>query len=191
MLTSKLGVLVSPKKLVLRQILLKIILVNNNIQLTTPTSCKSSKTWAKRKEQTNARRRLLYKESPERKRNNSRKRYHMHASPVRKRVLEAYYSNPSPVKKQALDAYYNKHDINKAKKRQMYKVEKGVLINKHSIATLISCSISKKYSKLRSSPSKLESYVKKILAKLPEKSWGEKHLYVEHLIKGCLQYRET
>ena len=55
----------------------------------------------------------------------SRKRYHMHASPVRKRVLEAYYSNPSPVKKRALDAYYNKHDINKAKKRQMYKVEKG------------------------------------------------------------------
>ena len=121
---------------------------NNNIQLTTPTSCKSSKTWAKRKEQTNARRRLLYKESPERKRNNSRKRYHMHASPVRKRVLEAYYSNPSPVKNE-----------NKAKKRQMYKVEKGVLINKHSIATLISCSISKKYSKLRSSPSKLGSYV--------------------------------
>ena len=132
---------------------------NTNIQLTTPTSCKSSKTWAKCKEQINARRRLLYKESPERKRNNSRKRYHMHASPVRKRVLEAYYSNPSPVKKQALDAYYNKHHINKAKKRQMYKVEKGVLINKHSIATLNSCSISKKYSKLRSSPSKLASYV--------------------------------
>ena len=88
--------------------------------------------------------------------------YHIHASPVRNCVLEAYYSNPSPVKKRALDAYYSKHDINKAKKRQTYKVEKGVLLNKHSIATLISCSISKKYSKLRSSPSNLHHILKKL-----------------------------
>ena len=90
-----------------------------------------------------------------------------------------------------LDAYYSKHDFNKAKRRQMYKNNKGRILNKCHIAALISCSISKKYSKFCSGPSKLTAYIQKILGKVSKKSWGDKHLYVEHMIKACLQYRES
>ena len=49
----------------------------------------------------------------------------------------------------------------------------------------------KKYSKLRCGPSRLTAYIKNIITKLPEKSLIEKHLFAEHLIKSCLQYRES
>ena len=64
-------------------------------------------------------------------------------------------------------------------------------MDKCHIAALISCSITKNYFKFRSGPSKLTAYIEKILAKLPKKSWGEKHLFIEHMIKACLQYRES
>ena len=116
----------------------------------------SSQKWAKRNEQTNAKRCLLYKQNSERKRNISRKNYHKHASSIKNHVLNAYYS---------------KHDLNKAKQRQMYKQNKGKILDKRRIAALISCSISKKYSKFRSGPSKLTAYIKKILAKVQKNLW--------------------
>ena len=45
-------------------------------------------------------------------------------SPIRKRALDAYHSNPSPAKRRVLDAYYKKHELNKCKKRQIYKDRK-------------------------------------------------------------------
>ena len=47
--------------------------------------------------------------------------YHRHPSPVKQRALGAYKANPSPIKRRALEAYYKEHDLNKGKKRQLYK----------------------------------------------------------------------
>ena len=55
----------------------------------------------------------------------------------------------------------------------------------------MSCSISRKYSRLRTGPSRLTVYIKNIVAKMSHKSVIEKHLFAEHLVKSCLQYRET
>ena len=70
-----------------------------------------------------------------------------------------------------LNAYYSRHDLNKAKRRQMYKQNKGKILDKRPIAALITCSISKKYSKFCSGPSKLTAYIKKILAKVQKNLW--------------------
>lgn len=35
------------------------------------------------------------------------------------------------------------------------------------------------------------TYIKRLITKLPEKSLAEKHLIAEHLVKSCLQYRES
>ena len=72
----------------------------------------------------------------------------------------------------------------------MYKEKRDKILDKHRIAALVACSISKKYSKLRSGPSKLTVYIKNIISKVPERSLARKHLLAEHLIKSCLQYRE-
>ena len=50
--------------------------------------------------------------------------YHRHPSPVKHRALDAYKANPSPIKRRALEAYYKEHDLNKGKKRQLYKKTK-------------------------------------------------------------------
>ena len=147
-----------------------------------PTDSKTALKWAKRKEKTNAKRRDLYYQNPEAKRKSSLKNYYINPSPIRKRALDAYYSNPSvkkrtleayhsnpspfkrraydsyhsnpsPVKRRVLDAYYKHHELNKCKQRQMYRDKRDKLLDKRHIAALVSCSISKKYSKLRSGPS--------------------------------------
>ena len=76
-----------------------------------------------------------------------------------------------------------KMTLTKLSEGQMYKQNKGKILDKHRIAALISC---KKYSKFRSGPSKLTAYIKKIPAKVPKKSLGEKHLYIKHMVKACL-----
>ena len=73
----------------------------------------------------------------------------------------------------------------------MYKDKKDKLLDKRRIAALVSFSIRKKYSKLRSGPSRLTVYINSIITKVPGKSLIEKHLFAEHLVKSCLQYRES
>ena len=117
--------------------------------------------------------------------------YHSDPSPIKQWVLDAYHSNPSPVKRRTLDAYYREHELNKAKQRKRYKDKKDKILDKLRIAALVSCSISKKYSRLCTGPSRLTVYIKNIVAGMIGKSVIEKHLFAEHLVKSCFQYRES
>ena len=141
-----------------------------------PSHNKADQKWAKRKDKINAEQRFLYNQDPESKQKSSWKNYYLH---------------PSPVKKRALDAYYRKHELNKAKQRKIYKDKKDKILDKCHIAALVSCSISRKYSRLRTGPSRLTVCIKNIVAKLSHKSVIEKHLFAEHLVKSCLQYRDS
>ena len=76
----------------------------DNTFLSQPT--KSSKRWAKYKEQVNAKRRQVYEQNPENKRSKSLAWYYLHPSPVRRRAFETYHSNPSPARRRALEAYH-------------------------------------------------------------------------------------
>ena len=75
--------------------------------------------------------------------------YHKHPSPAKRRALDAYRVNPSHIKRRALETYYKEHDLNKGKKRQMYKENCVKILDKRRISRLVACSISKRYSKMR------------------------------------------
>ena len=119
--------------------------------------------------------------------------YHRHPSPVKQRALSAYKANPSPIKRQALEAYYKEHDLNKGKKRQLYKDNQSRIkkLDKRRISKLVACSISKKYSKMRGDvPLTITAYISRVLNKLKGKSYASKHLEAQNLVNSCLQYKE-
>ena len=117
--------------------------------------------------------------------------YHRHPSPVKQRVLHAYRANPSPIKRRALEAYYKEHDLNKGKRRQLYKQNCAKILDKRRISRLVARSVTKKYSKMRGNvPLTTTAYICKILNKMKRRSYASKHFEAQHLINSCLQYRE-
>ena len=118
--------------------------------------------------------------------------YHRHPSPVKQRALGAYKANPSPTKRQALEVYYKEHNLNKGRKRQLYKKNQVKILDKCHISKLVACSISKKYSKMCGDvPLTVTAYISRMLNKMKGKSYASKHLKAQHLVNSCLQYRET
>ena len=117
--------------------------------------------------------------------------YHRHPSHIKQRALDAYRNNPSPTKQRALKTYYKEHDLNKGKKREIYKLNRVKILDKHHINKLVVCSISKKYSKMRSDvPLTTTAYISGIVNKMKGKSYASRHREAQHLINSSLQYRE-
>ena len=107
------------------------------------------------------------------------------------RVLGAYTANPSPIKRHALEAYYKEHDLNKGRKRQLFKENRVIILDKHRIRRLVACSVSKKYSKMRGNvPLTTTAYISRIVNKMKGKSYASKHFEAQNLVNSCLQYRE-
>ena len=117
--------------------------------------------------------------------------YKINPSLIKRRASDAYKANPSVVKQQALQAYYKEHELNKKKRRELYKTDCAKILDKHHISKLVACSVSKKYSKIRTSmPASATTCISRLLSKIKGKSYTAKHLEAQHLAHSCMQYRD-
>ena len=110
--------------------------------------------------------------------------------PIKRRALDSYRIDPSPVKRRALAAYYKKHELNKSKRRQLYK-DNRVLDRRH-IIKLVACSVMNKYSKIFSDvPATTAAYIYRLTKQIKGRSYVDKHTTAQYLVNTCKHYRHS
>ena len=114
-------------------------------------------------------------------------RYHANSLLLNQQASDRYHSIRSTRKQQVLYNYYANHEANKARKQELYAQK-----NNRQMDKLIASSISKKYNKMRAtSQVNIKTIISKSVDKMPGKSYAEKHLNAEHLVKTSLYLKES
>ena len=130
----------------------------------------------------------FYKSNPSPKRRRAREAYHINPSPIKRRALDSYKANPSPVKRRALKSYYRKHELNKIKRRHLYRYNR--VLDRRRISKLVACAILNKYSKICIDvPATTAGYIYRLTKQIKGKSYVDKHTTAQYLVNTCKHYR--
>ena len=140
------------------------------------------------KRQARRRARDTYSNNPSPKQRRARNAYKINPSPIKRRAMHSYNINPSPVKRRALEAYYKKHELNKIKRRQLYRDNR--VLDRRRISKLVACSVLNKYSKICVDvPATAAGYIYRLTKQIKGRSYVDKHTTAQYLVNTCKHYR--
>ena len=89
------------------------------------------------------------------------------------------------MKRRVLEAYYKNHELNKSKRRQLYKDNQ--VLDRRRISKLVACSIFNKYSKICIATT--AGFIYRLTKQIKGKSYVEKHATAQYLLNTCKHYR--
>ena len=92
------------------------------------------------------------------------------------------------MKRRALETYYKKHELNKMKRRQLYR--DNHVLDRRRISKLVAYSVLNKYFKICIDvPATIAGYIYRLTKQIKGKSYADKHTAAQYLVNTSKHYR--